>query len=67
MDKLENLNGLDSKKLIEQNKIKEARLQYKSLKADLMKFKRVEEKLGSNIDDTNLDVQARFTPLALQR
>jgi hypothetical protein len=32
-----------------------------------MKFKREDEKLGTNLDEANLDVQARFTPLALQR
>jgi hypothetical protein len=30
-----------------------------------MKFKREDEKLGSNLDETNLDIQVRFTPLAL--
>lgn len=32
-----------------------------------MKFKREDEKIGSNLDEANLDVQVRFTPLALQR
>jgi len=52
---------------IEQKKLKEARQQYRALKADLMKFKREDEKIGSNLDEANLDVQVRFTPLALQR
>jgi hypothetical protein len=52
---------------LDQKRLNEARLQYRSLKADLMKFKREDEKLGSNLDETNLDVQVRFTPLALQR
>jgi hypothetical protein len=58
--------GTDKQKQeLERKKLKEARQQYKALKADLMKFKREEEKLGSNLDETNLDVQVRFTPLAL--
>jgi hypothetical protein len=49
--------GTDKQKQeAESKKLKEARQQYKALKADLMKFKREEEKLGSNLDETNLDV-----------
>jgi len=59
------LRTVKQKQELERKKLKEARQQYKALKADLMKFKREEEKLGSNLDETNLDVQVRFTPLAL--
>lgn len=55
----------DSKKELEQKKLQEAREQYRALKADLMKFKREDEKIGSNLDRANIDVQVRFTPLAL--
>ena len=49
--------GTDKQKQeAERKKLKEARQQYKALKADHMKFKREEEKLGSNLDETNLDV-----------
>jgi hypothetical protein len=58
---------IDLKRKIDEDKLKEARSRYKSLKADLMKFKKDSDKMGSNLDENSLSVQARFTPLQLQR
>lgn len=41
------------------------REEYKHLRADLMRFK--QDKVGTNLDETNIELQTKVTPLQLQR
>ncbi len=43
--------------------LKKTREQYELLRADLLSFKQT--KVGSLLDESNLEVQAKLTPLAL--
>ena len=49
----------------QQQALKKTRAEYDSLRADLLQFK--QNKVGTLLDEGNLDVQARISALALQR
>ena len=50
---------------VDEQKLEESRREYAELKASLLTFKK--EKMGTNLDEGNIQVQAKFSALQLQR
>lgn len=50
---------------MDEQKLEESRREYAQLRASLMTFK--QDKMGTNLDESNIDVQANFSALQLQR
>ena len=46
---------------VDEEKLKQARQEYESLRAGLMTFKK--DRLGTNLDETNIDIQAKHSAL----
>lgn len=59
------LNGdeITTQTLAARNALQKTREQYEDLRADLLQFKQT--KVGTLLDESNLDVQARISPLDL--
>ena len=53
------------KKKVDEEKLKAARQEYDSLRAGLMTFKK--DKMGTNLDENNIEVQAKYSALQIQR
>ena len=48
-------------KRLDEDKLEESRREYAQLRASLMTFKK--EKMGTNLDESNIEVQAKFSAL----
>ena len=55
----------DKKKKIDEEKLAEARREYEQLRSGAFNFKK--DKMGSHIDENNIDVQSKFSALQIQR
>ena len=49
------------RRVIDEAKLEESRKEYAQLKASLLTFKK--NKMGTNLDDSNIEVQAKFSAL----